>query len=89
LGYNIKLENGQIVRPAVMVSKEDIDIPKGTSGSDRYTSITGIASKKELYEVSLNWLVNRDKLKLNISYDWGKVKEKDFSYVGMGLQLIY
>ena len=89
LGYNIKLENGQIVRPAVMVSKEDIDVPKGNTGSDRYTSITGIASKKELYEVSLNWLINKDKLKLNISYDWGKIKEQDFSYVGMGLQLIY
>ncbi len=83
-GYNFFLKNKQIIRPAVMISKEE---PNDNNGD--YVSDTGVASEKELYEVSLNWLINKDKLKLNISYDWGKVKNKDFSYIGMGLQLIY
>ncbi len=83
-GYNFFLKDKQILRPAVMVSKEE----PNDSNND-YKSDTGVSVKKELYEISLNWLINKDKLKLNISYDWGKVKNKDFSYIGMGLQLIY
>ncbi len=86
VGYNFKLENGQIIRPAVMVSKEEVDVD---ANNDMVSDISGIAAEKELYEVSLNWLINKDKFKLNLSYDWGKVKGKDFSYIGFGLQFIY
>ncbi len=85
-GYNIKLKNGQIVRPAIMVSKEEVDVD---NNGDHVSDISGVAADKELYEVSVNWLINKDKLKLNLSYDWGKVKGKDWSYIGMGLQFIY
>ena len=86
IGYNFKLDNGQIIRPAFMVSKEDVDVD--TNG-DYVSDISGVAAKKELYEISINWLIKKDKLKINLSYDWGKVKEKDFSYIGMGFQFIY
>ncbi|RMA96140.1 porin [Hydrogenothermus marinus] len=85
-GYNIKLANGQIVRPSVMASKEDIDKEDPNNAKE---SLTGPAIKQEVYEISLNWLINKDKFKLNLSYDWGKKKDKDFSYIGVGFQFIY
>ncbi|ACO03444.1 MAG TPA: porin [Persephonella sp.] len=78
LGYNIKLENGQIIQPSIMASKEDAD-----------TNTLGVASDKEVYDVGINYLINKNKLKLNLHYVWGKNKSKDFSYVGLGFQFIY
>ena len=84
-GYNFKLANGQIIRPAVMVSKEEVD----KDANNDYVSDTGVAVEQELYEISLNWLINKDNLKLNIAYDWGEKANKDWSYIGVGFQFIY
>ena len=84
VGYNIKTGKG-IIRPAVMISKEEVD----KDANKDYKSDTGVAVEQELYEVSLNWLINKDKLKVNVAYDWGKKAGKNWSYIGVGFQFIY
>ena len=84
VGYNIKTGKG-IIRPAVMVSKEEVD----KDANKDYKSDTGVAVEQELYEVSLNWLINKDKLKVNLAYDWGKKAGNNWSYIGVGFQFIY
>jgi len=97
IGYNFKLDNGQIIRPAFMISAHDADdiFKTNPSGSGIDSSLK---RDEELYEVSLNWLINKDKLKLNISYTWGSKDDltttsddnaKDWSYIGVGFQFIY
>ncbi len=86
VGYNFRLNNGSLVRPTIMLSKENVD---KDLNKDYVSDLSGIASKKELTEISLNWLLNEDKFKLSLSYDWGKTKDKKWSYIGAGLQLIF
>ncbi|RUM48099.1 MAG: porin [Hydrogenothermus sp.] len=93
-GYNIKTSKG-IIRPAVMYAKHDADsIFKTNPTANRVHS--SLKTEEELYEVSLNWLINKDKLKLNIAYDWGKkddltktTDKTNWSYIGVGFQFIY
>ncbi len=81
-GYSIKLQKGQILRPSIMYSQEKKDN-------------NGVLSYKDqkLYEVSLNWLIKKDKLKVNASYDYKEVgsgaSKKKSSYIGIGFQFIY
>jgi hypothetical protein len=54
--------------------------------------LTGSVSR-DLYDVGLNWLINNDKFKINLHYIWGKRYDKapddNFSYLGLGMQLLY
>jgi len=83
VGYNFKLQNGQIVRPAFMYSEEEKD-DKG---------IVTVAKDIKMYEVSLNWLIKKDKLKLNVAYNYEEIgkgsNKKKNSYIGVGFQFIY
>ena len=82
-GYSIKLQKGQILRPSIMYSQEKKDS----------NNIVSNSSDKKMYEISLNWLIKKDKLKVNAAYNYeevgsGSSKTKN-SYVAVGLQFIY
>jgi len=98
IGYNFKLENGQIVRPAFMISRHDADDIFKTATLDKGGIHSSLYRDEDLYEVSLNWLINKDKLKITLSYTWGEKDDltttdddnyKDWSYIGVGFQFIY
>ena len=94
IGYNFKLSNGQIIRPAVMYSESNADsiFATGVVDSKIHSSLT---KDYKMYEVSLNWLIKKDKLKLNIAYNYEEVGNADGSnmegnsYIGVGFQFIY
>ena len=48
---------------------------------------------RDLYDVGVNWLINNDKLKVNLHYIWGKRADKgpndNFAYFGLGTQMLY
>ncbi len=99
LGYNIKMQNGQIVRPAVMYSVYDADDSAfaaagiNKNNSSNYRIHKSLLKDVKMYEISLNWLINKDKLKVNAAYNYEEVgkgaSKKKNSYIGIGFQFIY
>ncbi len=53
---------------------------------------TGSVSR-DLYDIGVNWLRNGDKFKISLHYVWGKnyakAPDDDFSYLGLGTQLLF
>ncbi len=90
IGYNKKLQNGQIFRPAFMYSSHNADsIFSSLAGTIKGGVHGSLKKDYRMYEISLNWLINKDKLKLNIAFNHEKVAGVKNEYVGAGLQLIY
>jgi hypothetical protein len=88
-GYNFIQKNGRIIQTTMMYSGQ---MANDFGGKAFYNSLTG-ASGQEVYDAGINYLINKDKLKLNLHYVWGKKKDKttgpDFSYLGTGFQYTF
>ncbi|MFL5729649.1 MAG: porin [Cytophagaceae bacterium] len=88
-GYNFILKSGKIIQATGMYSGQ-MAYDYGTKPS--INSFTG-ATDQEVYDAGINYLINKDKLKLNLHYVWGKKKDKtagtDFSYLATGFQYTF
>ena len=89
VGYIIPLPDGQLLEPTAMYAGERA-VENGVVPSKN--SFTGSVNQ-EVFDVGLNWLINQDKLKINLHYVWGKKEDKapdeNFSYLGAGVQILY
>lgn len=88
LGYNFFLKNDKIVQLTTMYSEQKA----GNYGSaEGLNSLTG-AADLEVFDVGVNLLLNKDNLKFNIHYVWGKnhqmKNDPDYSFIGCGFQFL-
>ncbi len=88
-GYSITVSEDEAVEPTIMATGERAVENGAVHATNGYTG----SISRELYDIGLNWLIDRDKLKLNLHYVWGKNYAKapndNFAYLGLGLQLLY
>ncbi len=88
-GYIIAVSGDEALEPMMMHSGERAVKNGSVSGTNAFTG----SVSRDLYDVGLNWLINNDRFKISMHYVWGKNYAKapdvDFSYVGLGLQLLY
>jgi hypothetical protein len=89
LGYNIGLKNGKILQAAAMYSAQHASDFGDTWGLN---SLTG-ATDQKVYDVGLNYLLNKDNLKLSMHYVWGermdKTPEYRYAYLATGFQYLF
>ncbi|WP_224995837.1 porin [Cesiribacter sp. SM1] len=89
LGYNFELKNGKVLQAAAMYSGQQASEFGDTWGQN---SLTG-ATDQKVYDVGLNYLLNKDKLKLSMHYVWGdrmdKTPEHRYAYLGTGFQYLF
>lgn len=88
LGYNYKLKNDKIIQAAVMYSLQNGD----RSGANEHLNGLTNTSDQELYDIGINYLLNKDKLKFNLHYVWGKRQDKEdskYAYMGAGFQYLF
>ena len=89
LGYIIPLPDGQLLEPTVMYAGERPDENDAVLSKN---TLTGSVNQ-DLFDAGINWLINQDKLKINLHYVWGRKKDKapyeNFSYIGAGIQVLY
>lgn len=89
LAYNILLKNGRIIQATGMYTGQ---LANDYGETDGYDLLTG-ASNQTVYEVGLNYLINKDNLKLSLHYSWGertdKWPEDEFAYLGVGFQYLF
>ena len=89
VGYIIQLPDSQLLEPSAMYAEERA-VQNGAIPSRN--SFTGSITQN-VFDVGLNWLINQDKLKINLHYVWGKKNDKapdeNFSYLGAGIQILY
>ena len=54
--------------------------------------LTG-ATDQEVFDIGINYLINKDNLKLNLHYVWGertdKAPDHKYAYLGTGLQYLF
>ncbi len=88
-GYIIPLPDGKALEPALMYAGERAQKTGAAPATNGFTGSTS----RDLYDVGLNWLINNDKFKINLHYVWGKrydkIPDDNFSYLGLGMQLLY
>ncbi len=89
VAYNFLLKNGKIIQAAAMYSGQLADDYGSVAA---FNSMSG-ASDQEVFEIGLNYLLNKDNLKLNMHYVWGertdKAPEKYYAYLGTGFQYLF
>jgi hypothetical protein len=88
-GYNFIQKSGRIIQATVMYSGQ---MAYDFGGKVSANSLTG-ATDQKVYDAGINYLINKDKLKLNLHYVWGKKRDKttspDFSYLATGFQYTF
>lgn len=89
LAYNFVLKNGKVLQAAAMYSGQLANDYGDTNGLN---ALTG-ATDQKVYEVGVNYLLNKDNLKLNMHYVWGEREDKNpaggYSYLGTGFQYLF
>lgn len=89
LAYNFQLKNGKVLQAAAMYSGQAAQDWGGTPGLN---SLTG-ATDQKVYDVGVNYLLNKDNLKLSVHYIWGersdKAPEHQYAYLGTGFQYLF
>jgi hypothetical protein len=89
-GVYIPITEDQAIEPTAMFTGE-----RGDDGTD-YLSLhsnfyTG-ASDRDLYDAGVNWLIDKDRFKINLHVVWGKnyyASVPEFFYLGLGTQMLY
>jgi hypothetical protein len=88
IGYNFLLKKEKIVQVSVMYSGQ---LANDYGSSERLNSLTGAADSK-VFDIGVNYLLNKDNLKFNLHYVWGKnhqmKNDPNYSYVGFGFQFL-
>lgn len=72
LAYNFLLKNGKVLQAAAMYSGQAATDYGDTPGLN---ALTG-ATDQHVYDIGINYLINKDKLKLNLHYIWGEREDK-------------
>ncbi len=88
LGWRFPLGEEQAVEPMLMATGERAEEAVGWHS---FNPSTGSRSR-DLYDVGVNWLIDRDRVKLNLHYVWGREywnSNPYYSYIGVGTQLLY
>ncbi|HSZ71187.1 MAG TPA: porin [Cytophagaceae bacterium] len=89
VAYNFVQKNGRIIQPSFMYSGQTAS---SYGGKDYINSLTG-ATTQTIYDIGINYLINKDKLKLNAHYIWGEQKNitdsPSLSYAIVGFQYIF
>lgn len=89
LAYNFLLKNGKVLQAAAMYSGQLANDYGDTAG---FNTLTG-ASDHQVYEVGLNYLLDKDNLKLNMHYVWGERTDKMpghlYAFFGTGFQYLF
>ncbi|MEW6744182.1 MAG: porin [Planctomycetota bacterium] len=79
LGYNIDVEGGKILEPAVMFTR--------FSGADDSQLWPG--QSQDLLDLGVNYYINKNRLKLNLHYVFQDDEPNSGDFLGMGLQLMF
>jgi hypothetical protein len=89
LGYNYITKNNKIIQITGMYSGQLAN----QYGAKPFVNSLTTATTQQVYDVGINYLINKDKLKLNLHYVWGKKKDKTtdpfFSYIATGFQYLF
>jgi hypothetical protein len=89
VGYNFPLRSGKILQATVAYSKQQAANYPSSEGNNALTGASG----QQAYDAGFNYLLNKDKLKLNLHYVWGEKSDnhlrKHFSYLAAGLQFVW
>lgn len=89
LAYNFLLKNGKILQAAGMYSGQ---LASDWGNRQGLNSLTG-ATDQKVYDIGINYLINKDNLKLNLHYIWGERKDKApeeyYAYLGTGFQYLF
>lgn len=89
LVYNYVLKNGQVLQAAGMYSAQHAQDAGNLGGFNEYTA----ATDQKVYDLGINYLINKNKLKLNLHYVWGEsadeIPYKYYSYLGTGFQYVF
>ena len=89
LGYNFLLKNGKVLQAAAMYSEQLAQDQGLTAGRNALTA----ATDQRLYDIGVNYLLNKDNLKLNLHYVWGERADKSphhrYAYLGTGFQYLF
>ena len=78
-------KNNTIIQPTFMISSETPD--EQYSGQNPFTK----SSKQYVVDAGINWLINKDRLKLGLHYIQGKIdidSNKPYSYVNGSIQFM-
>ena len=88
-GYNFVQKNGRIIQPTFMYSGQTA----ANYGGKEYINSLTTATTQYVYDAGINYLINKDKLKLNVHYVCGQQKDKtnapSFSYAVAGFQYTF
>jgi hypothetical protein len=85
IAWNFVQKNNTIIQPTFMISSETPD--EQYSGQNPFTK----SSKQYVVDAGINWLINKDRLKLGLHYIQGKIEidsNKPYSYVNGSIQFM-
>jgi hypothetical protein len=86
--WNFRLSNGTIVQAVAMYSDEQVDRLFALAHENPFTR----ALDQYVVEAGVNWLLNRDRLKLGLHYFYGNRplfgSDSGYSYVNTSLQFM-
>jgi len=89
IGYNYITKNNKVIQITGMYSGQ---LANQFGAKPFVNSLTSVTTQK-VYDFGINYLLNRDKLKLNLHYVFGKKKDKTtdpyFSYIAAGFQYLF
>ena len=87
--YNHILSNGKIIQAAFMYSGQLAQDHGAKVSANDLTA----ATDQKVYDAGVNYLINKDKLKLSLHYVWGEKSDKNtapkYSYLCTGLQYLF
>lgn len=81
--WNFQLKNNTIVQPTVMFTSENAE--------DILASENNLTNSidQHVFAVGVNWLLNKDRLKLGIHYTGGKIESQDdYSFINTSVQFM-
>lgn len=83
LAWNFKLKNNTLLQPTFMFTSEDSD--DSGSGVNKFTN----SMDQQIFAFGLNWLINKDKLKLGLHFTDGKISSQDnYRFVNTSVQFM-
>ncbi|EMR03983.1 phosphate porin [Cesiribacter andamanensis] len=89
LAYNLPLKGSRILQAGAMYSSQQAQAWGETQGLN---ALTG-ATDQQVYDLGLNYLLNKDNLKLSLHYIWGQREDRSpghhYSYLGSGFQYLF
>lgn len=89
LAYNFLLKNGKVLQAAAMYSGQKASDWGDTSGLNELTG----ATDQLVYDLGVNYLINKDNLKLNLHYVWGERADKmphgRYAFLATGFQYLF